>query len=161
MSISRSLQSGVSIVEVILGVAIITGMVGAIGLTVNTYVDTREDLLLDTKALYLTEDGLELMRAARDTDWNTIDALPLDTPLAFDLSGGTIAITTTPEVIDSTFTRTFEVHALYRNASDDVVDSSASGATVDDEGRAIEMNVVGTNGTTTLETIITNLYAAS
>ncbi len=155
----RRTQTGVSIVEVILGVGIITTLVVTIGYTMNAYVDTRSVLLTDTKALYLAEEGMELLRAARDDDWDTITALPLDTRRYFDLSGGTIAITTTPEVIDTDFERHFVISSLYRNSDDDVVDSTAPGASVDASGRVADVFVVTPTGTSTFAAILTNIHA--
>ena len=156
---TRSLQSGITLIEVIVGVSIIAVSLVAIGFSVTAYVDARSALLTNAKTAYLAEEGYEILRALRDEDWNTIDALPLNTTQYLAVSTTTIGVTNTPEVIDADFSRSFVVRPLYRNATDDVVSSTALGATVDDNGREIEINVIGPAGTSTFEAILTNLYA--
>ncbi len=150
---------GVSLVEVLVGVSIVATMLVVIGYAINSYVAARAALLNNTKATYLAEEGLEIIRAVRDNDWTTIDALPTNTPRYLSVSTTTFAIVTTPEVIDGQFYRTFTVRPVYRNASDDIVASTTAGASVDDGSRQIDMYVGGPSGTTTLQAIITNLYA--
>lgn len=153
-------QSGITLVEVVVGISIIAAAVVAIGFSVNAYVDARAVLLTDVKATYLAEEGYEIVRALRDDDWNTIDALALDTLLYLDVSTTTIAIGGSPEVIDTDFTRSFVLRELYRNGSNDITSSTTAGATVDDEGREIEVYVNGPNGTTSFQAIFTNLHAS-
>lgn len=154
-------KSGVTLVEVILGISIISIAAVAIGYSIDAYVATRAALLSDLKAAYLAEEGYELVRSVRDDDWMVLGALALDTLHYLDVSSTTATVTATPEVIDGEYTRSFELEALYRNASDDVTTFGAPGATIDDGGRRLEVNVHGPNGTTTFEAIITNIHAAS
>lgn len=153
-----SAQSGVSLIEVITGVAIITIILVAIGFAVQTYVAARTTLLVNLKATYLAEEGYEIIRSLRDENWNTIDALPVNTTRYLSVSTTTRAITTTPEVIDTNFRRSFKLQSVYRNSNDDIVASTAPGAALDSETREVEMSVSGPNGTTTFEAILTNLY---
>jgi type II secretory pathway pseudopilin PulG len=156
----RSLYTkGVSLVEVLIGISILAVMLVVIGYSINTYVNARAALLNNTKATYLAEEGIEIVRAVRDNNWNTIDALPTNTTRYLSVSTTTFSIVTTPEVIDNNFYREFKVRPVYRNASDDIVASTTVGATVDDGSRQIDMYVGGPAGTTTIQTIITNLYA--
>jgi prepilin-type N-terminal cleavage/methylation domain-containing protein len=150
---------GMSLVEVLIGISIISVMLVVIGYSINTYVNARAALLNNTKATYLAEEGIEVIRAVRDNDWNTIDALPTNTTRYLSVSTTTFSIVTTPEVIDTNFYREFKVRPVYRNASDDIVASTTVGATVDDGSRQIDMYVGGPAGTTTMQAIITNLYA--
>lgn len=152
-------QAGVTLVEVVIGISIIAIAVVAIGYSVTQYVEARAALLNDAKGAYLAEEGYEIIRAIRDTDWNTIEALTIGTTYYLDVSTTTIAITNTPEIIDTTFNRSFVVQHVYRNASDDIVISTTPGATVDDGSREVEITVGGPNGTSTFEAIITNVFA--
>lgn len=157
---ARFNQSGVTLVEVVIGISIIATTLVAIGLSVNAYVDARAVLLVNTKAVYLSEEGYEIVRAIRDMNWNTIDALPINTTRYLSVSTTTIAVTTTPEIIDGQFRRSFIVRSVYRSVTtDDIVTSSLPGATVDDGSRKIEISVSGPHGTSTFEAILTNLFA--
>jgi type II secretory pathway pseudopilin PulG len=156
----RTLRThGVSLVEVLIGISIISALLVVIGYSINSYVAARAALLNNTKATYLAEEGLEIVRSIRDDDWTTIDGLPTNTARYLSVSTTTVSIVTTPEVIDGQFYRQFIVRPVYRNASDDIVASTTAGATVDDGSRQIDMYVGGPAGTSTLRAIITNLYA--
>jgi prepilin-type N-terminal cleavage/methylation domain-containing protein len=150
---------GVSLVEVLVGVSIVAVLLVVIGYSINTYVSARAALLNNTKATYLAEEGIEIVRAIRDNDWNTIDALPTNTARYLSVSTTTFSIVTTQEIIDSSFYREFKVRPVYRNASDDIVASTTLGATIDNGSRQIDMYVGSPAGTTTMQAIITNLYA--
>lgn len=152
-------QSGVTLIEVIVGIGIVAVTLVAIGFGVNAYVDARRELITETKSTYLIEEGYEIIRAIRDNDWNTIEALTTGSTYYLAVSTTTLAVSTTPEIIDSTYRRSFIVRAVYRNASSDIVPSSTSGATVDAGSRQIDVSVAGPTGTTTLSAILSNLHA--
>jgi prepilin-type N-terminal cleavage/methylation domain-containing protein len=153
-----STQSGVTLVEVITGVAIVSIILIAIGFSVQTYVETRNTLLVNLEAAYLAEEGYETIRHIRDEDWTTVSALPINTTRYLSVSTTTRAFSTTPEVIDTSYRRSFKLQSVYRNGSDDIVASTAPGATLDSDSREVEVSVAGPNGTTTFEAILTNLY---
>jgi Tfp pilus assembly protein PilV len=153
---SKVLQTGVSLIEVIVGVGIITVMLVVIGFSITSYIDARAALLDNTKAMYLAEEGYEILRAVRDNNWETIDELSTNTYYYFYVSTSTFATSTTPEIIDAEFRRSFMLRELRRDANDDIV---ASGGTVDSESRLVEVFVGTTNGTTSLEFILTNIFA--
>jgi type II secretory pathway pseudopilin PulG len=157
--IRRSAQSGVTLVEVVIGIGIISVSLVAIGLSINTYVAARSALLNNLKATYLAEEGYEIIRAVRDTNWNTIDALSANGTYYFDVSGVAPVINTTPEIIDTDFRRSFVVREVYRNGSDDIVSSTTPGAVIDDGSRQFDIFVGGPNGTTTFQAILSNIYA--
>lgn len=151
--------AGVSLVEVIIGIAVIASIVFASGLAVTQMVEARERLVDNTKALYLTEEGYELLRAVRDNDWSDIDALTVGDTYYFSITPGAIAITGTPEVVDGEFTRSFVIDEVSRDNDDDIVPNGTSGATVDDELREVTVTVVGPSGTKTLTGILGNIYS--
>ena len=152
-------RSGITLVEVLIGLSIITTTLVAIGLAVNSYVDARTALLRSTKTAYLAEEGYEILRALRDDNWNTIDALPVDTVRYLTVSTTTIGVTNSPEIIDSIYRRSFIVRSVYRDVNDDIVSSTAPGAVIDYGSRKIEISVSNSKATTTLEAILANVYA--
>lgn len=155
----RFLQSGISLVEVIVAIGIIAAMLVTVGFAITNYIDARAALLDNTKAIYLAEEGYEILRAIRDTDWNEIDQLSTDTYYYFAVSTSSIGTTTSPEIIDSNYRRSFVLRDLYRDTDDDIVASTTAGASVDTNGREVEIFVSGPNGTTSLNAIITNMFA--
>lgn len=152
-------KSGVTLVEVVIGIAIISISLITIGLSINTFAAARNALLNNLKTTYLAEEGYELIRAVRDKNWNTIDALTINSTHYLDVSGVAPTITATPEVIDTNFRRRFVVRNVYRNASDDIVSSTTPGAVIDDGSRQFDIFVSGPNGTSTFQAILSNIYA--
>lgn len=151
-------NQGVALIEIIVGVAVLAVILVTISLSITTYVDARGALLTQAKTTYLAEEGLEILRAIRDEDWNDITAEPVATTLYLDVTSATLSITNLPEVIDVDYARSLEINSLYRNGDDDIVDSSAPGATLDSESRLIEVSVTGPDGTVTLNSILSNVH---
>lgn len=155
--ISNKDQVGVTLVEVMIAIAIIAIMIVVVGYSVLTYVDARTQLLDDTKGLYLAEEGVELLRALRDEDWNTIDALTLGGTYGLAVSTTTIGIAGATEVIDGVFYRSFVVSEVRRDGNDDI--DLSGGGSVDPNTRSITVSVFGPTGTTSLTSIFTNVNA--
>lgn len=155
----RTYQRGVTLIEVLVGISILAVTLIAIGFSVTSYVTARQELVSETKATYLTEEGYEVLRAIRDTDWNTLQALTPNATYYLALSTTTFATSNTPEIIDSTYRRSFIVRSVYRNATSDIVGSGAAGATLDNGTRQFDISVNGPTGTTTFYAILTNVHA--
>lgn len=157
-SSTQQKTAGISLIEVVFGVTIISIALIFIGYTVTLFVEARHEMRAGAQALYLAEEGYELIRAVRNDSWSTIDGLSVDTPYTFDISTTTIAVGSTPEIIDGEFNRVFEVRELYRDGDDDVVASTTPGSTADDEAREVLIRVGYQYGTTTLRGIVTNIF---
>lgn len=155
----RSLQSGITLIEVLVAVTVLSVALIFIGYTITVFVTARDEMQYDLKALYLAEEGYELLRAIRTDDWNTLDVLALDTEYALQVSTTTLAVGSPPEIIDGEFNRVFELRSLYRDSDGDVVASTTPGASSDSEGREVWISVGGPAGTSTVRAIITNLFA--
>jgi len=155
----KTKQSGVTLVEIIIGISIISMIVVAVGVSVTSFVDARSALLDDVKTLYLVEEGHELIKALRSSDWSTFDGLALDTIHYLDVSTSSLAFSTTPEVIDSDFYRSFIIREVYRDGSDDFATSTTPGATVDPDMKEVHVYVQGPNGTTSMPALLANIYA--
>lgn len=152
-------HSGVSLIEVIVGISILAVILLAVGLSINAFAEARSRLVIDAQTLYLAEEGVEMVRALRDDDWDSIDSYAIDTTYYFDVATTTIAIGSTPEIIDGEFFRQVTFRQVYRNGSDDIVASTTGGASVDDELVEVEVSVGGPTGTTTLRSILSNIFA--
>ncbi len=150
---------GISLIEVVVGVSIMAFVLLFLLLTMTLFLETRAKILNDTKSLYLAEEGIEVLRHVRDDNWNDIAGLTIDTPHFLSISTTSIAITSTPEVIDGGWQREVVFHELYRDsATDDVVASTTGGSYVDTDGRVAIVRVGYAGSTTTVQTILTNLF---
>ena len=154
-------QKGVTLIEVLIAISIISTIVIAVGFSVNTFVDARTNLLHNTRAVYLAEEGYEIIRALRDDSWSTLDALTLSDTHYLDVATSTIAFSGTQEVIDGLYYRSFVLSEVYRDGSsgDDITASTTAGATVDADMVEVTVSVFGPTGTTSLTAILSNLYA--
>lgn len=148
---------GIALVEVLVAVTILLLMLVALALSVTGYVDARKELINETKATYLANDGYEILRAVRDTNWITLKNLTIGTTYYLSVSTTTLAVSNTPEIINGSFRRSFVVQALYRDSNDDIVSSTTPGAVSDTNSREIRISVAGPTGTTSLSGILTNI----
>lgn len=142
-----------------MAISIIATIVVVIGFSITAYIDARAALLNNMKATYLVEEGYEIIRALRDDDWNTLDALVIDDVYYFDVSTTTVAFATTGEVIDGEFYRSFILADVYRDNNDDITASTTLGATIDPDSVEVMISVFGPNGTTTMTAILANIHA--
>ena len=148
-------QNGIAIIEILIGTSILTLVLAFISYTLLLFLDTSDLALEQTQALYLAEEGQELMRYLRDEDWQTISDLTEGNTYYLDIATSTIGLSSTPEVIDGTFTRAVVVDELRRDSNDDFVES---GGMVDSGGRVITVTVSWGSRDVVLTLILTNLY---
>ena len=150
---------GISVIEVLIGLSLFAIIFVFIYETLTLFFVNHNRLLEQTQAVYLAEAGQEYVRYLRDADWTTLtDDLSVGTTYYLSVSTTTIATTTSPEVIDGKFTRSFVLWPGYRDADDDLVASTTPGATPDSGSYQVTTQVSwGTNGSVHLESLLTNL----
>ncbi len=126
MQLNRTtLQKGVSAVELLVGVSILAVMFIAISFTITRFVNESRDIADKTQALYLAEEGLEMVRYIRDKKWTYVADLDDGNKYYLDLSGPDVATSTTEETI-GIFTRSIRVTEVERNGNDDIVQSGTN-----------------------------------
>jgi hypothetical protein len=144
----------VTAIEAVIGVSIaalvLVFAVQATGLFVNANRVASEK----TKAIYLTEEGHELLRYLRDGSWNAISTLSTNNTYYFVTSTTSIALTTTLQNNDG-YVRSLRLQNVYRNSSDDIVASTSSGAVADTSAKYVTMTT--TYGTPTSSVSITTI----
>lgn len=157
-----SISSGMSLVEVIVGAAIISTALIAIvgvfgGLSKLSYRNTAR-----IQAAMLAEEGVEALKTMRDAGW-TSKISPLNTSgttyRLFWTGSAWTSTTTSSALIDNMFDRTFVVTPVNRDVSFNVV---SSGGSVDTNSRKIVVTVswLDDNATTSksLEDYIFNSF---
>jgi Tfp pilus assembly protein PilV len=150
---------GVTVVEVLIGVAILGVATVFLAQSFGLFFTNGSLVQHTTKASFLAAEGMEMVRFVRDDDWNTIAGLTNGTSYAPSVSAGAVSLTTTPEVIDGTFTRTIVFSPLYRNANDDIVASTAPGATVDTDSKLVTVTISwGSSESLVIQSIVSNLF---
>jgi Tfp pilus assembly protein PilV len=150
---------GISLIEALVGVSLFAVVVvftaNALGLYFAEATTVREHV----KANLLAAEGQEMVRAVRDLNWNTLEALTIGNSYYLDIDPATITLGTTPELIDGTYTRTVTVTNAYRDGDDDLVASTAPGASVDAGSRLVTVTVSwGSGDSVSLTALLTNIF---
>lgn len=148
-------SKGVSVIEVLVGVAILGVALVFISHTIALFASSELRVLEQTQALYLAEEGQEIMRYLRDEDWSNISNLTTGVTYYFDVATTSLATTNTVETINGTYTRSVVVESVRRDGNDDVV---ASGGTADPGSRVVTVTVSWGSDSVSLESILSNLY---
>lgn len=156
----KNKNSGITVVEVLVGIAIFSVALTILLLSLNLFLAARHDVNRETKALYLAEEGIEAVRYLRDIDWNVLTGYTVDTPYYLSMTTSTVALGTSPvEVIDTDFRREIVFREVYRdNTTDDIVASTSGSNYLDTGSLEVEARVGFDTTTTTLSTILTNIF---
>lgn len=150
---------GVTVIEVLIGAAMVSTIVIMVLVTLSLFLDSRQELLTKTKSLYAAEQGIEMLRWLRDDNWNAIATIPLNTTYYLSVATSTLGVSATPEVLEGTLRREFVARSVYRDGTtDDIVASTTAGAVIDTGAREIEMRVGDGQSTSTLFVVLTDIF---
>lgn len=150
---------GVTVVEVMISLFIFSLVLVFVFQTFTLFFQAQERALLHTKALFLAEEGIEILKYIRDDDWADIDGRTVGTRYYLSVATSSVAITTTPEVIEGRFTRSFILRAGYRSVTNDLVPSGTSGASIDGDTYVVESYVTwDTDQEVELQALLTNIH---
>jgi type II secretory pathway pseudopilin PulG len=143
-------QKGITSIEIVIGVSIAALVLIFTTNTIVLFVNANRTVSEKTKALYLIEDGLELVRYLRDGSWSTLSSLSANTTYYVSVAPTSIGITTVPQVVDG-YTRSFRISNVYRNSTtDDIVASTTGGSVADTSSKYITMTTAWGTPTSTL-----------
>ncbi len=155
---STYLQRGITLVEVLVGVSIFSMVLVFTAYTLTMYLTAGTETRETVKAQYLALEGMELIRAVRDNDWNIVAGLTVDAPQYLEITPSAITIGGTVEIVDAYYERQIITETVYRNSEDDVVASTTAGATVDADSRWIRVLVSWGGKSLELKALLTNLF---
>ena len=111
------MKKGFGLVEVVVGVAIMTLTLYALFFASQSSLRLSREATRRVQASFLLEEGAEALRTLRDRDWNN---LPASGDFYLLFSSGQWATTSSPEIIDDFFKRTITASPVYRDGSDDI-----------------------------------------
>ncbi len=156
----RHTHAGSSLIEALVAVGII--VVAMLGIVSAYQFFLRSGLLYTEKiqAVYLLEEGMEVMRYFRDEGWSNIGTLSTSTDYYLNFSGTDWSTSTTPTPV-FIFTRKVNIFDVYRKDSDDVIVSSTSPETktFDPDTKMITITVnYPFSGDLTLSTYLSNIF---
>ena len=151
-------QTGLTLVEVVIGTAILGAVLVAISITLTLYLQSATVALENTKALYLAEEGIAFAQYIRSKDWANIEGLTAGTVYYFAVAGSDVTTSGTPEVIDTDYIRSVVFRDVYRNANDNIVASTTAGSVVDTDARYVHVHVDHGARREPLSALITNIH---
>jgi len=147
---------GFGLVEVLIGVSLVTVIGVYVGITVSQSVQVRNEIIDNTNKVYLAEEGYEIIRLLRDENWSNLSSLSLNTPYHLQVATTTLAIGGSSEIIDNKYSRNFLVQSVYRDGSGNIVASTTSGSAVDTDTLNIFVYVGDSNSTTSMQGVLAN-----
>ncbi len=156
----KQLKKGSILVEAIVGVTLFLLIVLALS---QAFVLSLKASLSNTdnvQGAYLSEEGLEAARIWRDATWTgNIASLTSGTSYYFAWNGTTWTATSTNIFIDGLFERKIVFSDVYRNGSQDIVQS---GGSLDSNTRkavvSVSWRAASATTTRSLSTYLTNVY---
>jgi len=154
---NRSKESGVVLVEAIVVASILLIVATGLIFANIAYITSASFTLSSTKATFLAQEGVEVVKYIRTSGWEDgIENLTDGTTYYLSFSPTAWATTTTQEIVDGKFYRSFVVEEVLRDVNDDI----ASSGTADSNTKKLTVDVswLGKTGTTTrtIQTYITN-----
>ncbi len=156
----RAHAAGFSLIEAIIATAlclsVFLGVASAFTLTVKSALNNTARI----QAIFLGQEGQEVVRLLRDSSWTTqIASRTVGTPFYLSFNGGAWSATTTNTYVDSFFERTVVADAVYRDTAKNIV---GSGGTLDPDTKKITVTVSwresGATTSVSLITYLTNLF---
>ena len=118
-------HKGFGTIEVIVGASIISLTLFGLVVTFQNSLQISRETGHVIEARFLIEEGFEAMRIMRDAQWSNVGDLATSTSYYLLFSSGTWAATSTPVLVDQTFSRSIVVEDVYRDSNDDIAISGS------------------------------------
>jgi type II secretory pathway pseudopilin PulG len=155
-------RRGFTIIEIVLAVSMLMMALLSITTYYKKILDVSQDTTRHIQSGFLLEEEIEGVKMLRDAGWSTnILALSTSTTYYLYWNNTSWVTTTTPQVVEGLFTRSFKLSDVFRNASDNI----ASSGTYDRGTKKLNVSVVWRRknsisyATDTAETYITDIFA--
>ena len=157
---AKNLQSGLTLVEVLVAAAIILVFISALISAHNLYLTTAFSGLKKVKAIFLAEEGIEAIKLMKDKSW-TSNIAPLTNGtnyyLTYDSATSLWESIATNTYIDSLFERRFVLSAVYRDGNQDIASSGTLDANTKQVIVYVSWSEKGATSTKSVATYVTNL----
>jgi len=148
-------KRGFGLLEIVIASAIITVSLGALILSFTNTLALEENNLRRTQAVFLAEEGLEMMRSLRASGWNNVSThgqYQVDC-----LSGACVLASPDGTLLSGLFNRVIEIAPAYRDSNDRLTEVG----TIDPDTVFVTVSVTwstkGSEKTEVLQTYLTNI----
>lgn len=133
------LKKGITIVEVLFGVAIMASFISFLSLAFLLYIQIATAGPKHTAGVFLADEGVEAVKSIRNKGWaSEIETLNKDVSYHLYLSDSGWQATTTEQLIDGTFTRVFVLKGVDRDVDGKIVEV---GGTLDTDSLKVDVLV--------------------
>lgn len=155
MMLKRFKLPAFSLIEIVVVLFLVVVIVPAVNNVISQSVRAMATTQREVEALYLAQEGMEAVRAMRDSSWSNIADFE-GTNYLNDVSGG-LSFSETPSLIDGIYERQVIVSPAYRDGNDDLADSGDP----ETEAKKIEVIITwselnGGSKSISLQTYVTN-----
>lgn len=120
------MQKGNSIIEVVVGATILSIVSLAFLGTFAVLARFHERDMYQIKGTLLAEEGVEAVRLIKGGGWVNLSTIPAGQQRYLALAPSSWGVTTTPEVVDGVFYRSFTLYQVARDSLDNIVPSGGS-----------------------------------
>lgn len=146
-------------VEVVVGIGVLTFSVFGIAAAGEVFARASAENVRVTQVAFLLEEGMELVRAAREGGWSAnIVSQPFDTPLYPSVTSGVVTLGSVSEVLPNDMTRSVVLSRVYRDANDSIAPSGVEDPNTRKVAVTITRTVSGAPVSKTAVSYITNLF---
>ena len=136
----KDLQNGLSVIEIIVGSAILLTVITSITTLLIFYVSLEYKTSLKTSAAILLEEGSEAVQIMRDSNWTeNIASLSNNVDYFLYWNGIEYKATTTPSLINEKFYRTITLSNIERAGDDSIVQNGFG--TIDDKTKKVTIKI--------------------
>lgn len=157
----RTREEGFGLLEIVIGVAIISFALLGVVFAGGTYERVSRENRDMIKASFLASEGIEAMRSIRDGSFSAFTVLVAGTPYYLVFSGTAWQATDTPQTIDGLFTRTILLQDVLRDDTTYEISTSSIGTHVDADIREVISRVVWAHAATGTRTIEARTYLSN
>ena len=153
-------SAGFTLLEVVVATSIITVSLLSLVSVATVSFAVADEATKKIQASFLLEEGIEIMRVLRDSGWTAnVETLTDGVSYHFEFSADNWRATSTNEIIDGFFERSFVLEGVYRDSNDDI---TTAGGTLDSYTKKITVSVSwptrrGTS-TESVSTYLTNIF---
>lgn len=107
-------NTGFGLIEVVIGIAIISVSLFAIMSAARGAIDLNRRTISDIKSKFVLDEGSEVLRFMRDNAWSNIGGLSTSTVYYLATTTTGWIATTSPQMFDGTFLRIFKIEDVSR-----------------------------------------------
>ncbi|MEN9604605.1 MAG: hypothetical protein RJB39_290 [Candidatus Parcubacteria bacterium] len=152
-------KRGISLIEVIIGVAIISLSTIYISQAYGGFVAASADNVARVQATFLLDEGVEAVKTLRGESWTKVASTTVGVPYYLIWNTDRWAATTTPQVTDGRFYRTMIFSTVNRDASFNI---STTTGTLDNGTRKVDLAVAwnekGSTSTRSISMYVFNIF---